>query len=57
MTQKWPGDYIRTLEKRRDWLARRISEHPDRGPGAFSYDRQELVALRWAINLLHPNRG
>lgn len=40
---------LSTLQRRADYLARLIAEYPDR---ALTYERQELGALLWAINVL-----
>lgn len=40
---------IQTLEKRRDHLAERIAQNPDRN---LSYDRAELGALNWALQYI-----
>ena len=44
--------HIRQLERRADYLARRIAESKRIGKNGVSYDVTELNALNWAIRLL-----
>ena len=41
---------LETLERRADFLAKRISTSDT----DLSYDKQELSALRWALDVLRP---
>lgn len=45
--------YTKVLRRRMDHLAKRIAENPTRN---LSYDRHELSALRWVLNLVEAIR-
>jgi len=44
--------YLRVLERRADWLARRVAQMPKEERGATDMDKWELRALNWAIGEL-----
>ena len=45
--------HTKVLRRRMDHLAKRIAENPTRN---LSYDRHELSALRWVLNLVEEIR-
>lgn len=47
--------HLEALQRRADWLARRVAEAADRND--LSYDRAELAALLWALQRVEPRLG
>ncbi len=44
--------FLETLNRRYDFLAKRVHDEPDRN--GISFDKSELAALTWALYMLDP---